>query len=117
MGIHRWDGYRIDTYALVLRPKADDDTTPERRVFPPTVKEEYDPSPDHVVALMHHSEPISAWAHERYDPRTATHVNEFLRTRNPQFLVTLTDKEHQDLCDFAKSRGIKTKALNSRAGR
>lgn len=123
MGMYRWDGTLVaanpyDGYITHVRRKADDDHTPERRAFDhePIMSRRRDPVPEHVVALLHHATPISDWAHRELDPVVALHVDEFLRTRNPLCLATLTDREHASLCDFAEGMNAKIKALKRRAG-
>jgi len=60
--------------------------------------------PDHNAYLIHKGAELTAWAHQEFAPAIASRIENFMRTRNPVELATLTDLEREQL--FAKAEEL-----------
>lgn len=60
--------------------------------------------PDHNAYLIHKGAKLTAWARQEFDPAIASRIENFMRTRNPVELITLTDLERERL--FAKAKEL-----------
>src|SRR5580698_1175804 len=95
--LKRYDSHLIaegpNEYISILRP------TPEGKEIHQTPIGKHDPFPEHIVFLTAKGLPIVDWAAENLPAVAAQRVKEFVRTRNPRALATLTELELKKLCE------------------
>ena len=90
-------------YIAILRRTQNEKPRPMKAIAPE------DPWQEHGVYLMAKGNELTAWAHIHFDPAIASHVERFMRTRDPRELRTLTDLERQQLSEKARELQIPLK--------
>lgn len=79
----------------IIRPAPTD--RPPRDMQQSVTLAKANPWPDHVVFLMAKGKKITDWACVNLPAVAARRVSEFVRTRNPRILSTLTEREMEQL--------------------